>query len=832
MAVYDLSLYNFNPTTIFGSTTGVTITYAGGGPSGTATVTDTTTTLTDDSASGNVEDATADVTIDGNTSLGAPVDAEIVWTVTDLTTGETFQVVQFQVESGDAIGYYTLSEQPLVDGHDYQIIEYNTNPGNTSGGVTSPSFSYADYVEADGIDSGTSGNDTIDADYIDTDGDTIDASYLSSGTMHWDNLTNGQDYMDGSGTLSDSGVTMTFTVTNDGAGVAAYDPTGTAYDSNIYVDTAAGETFDPGSSFFIYGDNDANNDGVADLGSDTVTMEMSFAATDSTSGISDEVYNVAFRINDVDIANFTDELTITAYDADGNPVNVVLSSDGTMIIDGNSVTGTETTATTDANGSLLVEIEGPVSKIVIDYGNSGYDTQGIWISDVEFDAMTTDYNDVVDAGDGDDVISSGLGDDTVYGGAGNDTIDMGTGNDAGYGDAGDDTFIGGEGADYMSGGVGQDTIDYSASSEAVNVDLSTGTFSGGDAEGDTATGIDGIIGSDFDDTLIGFDGQSTGPDAYTNIFYGGAGNDYIDGKSGDDELYGGAGDDTIYGGAGADLIDGGTGDDTLYVGGGDTVTGGDGDDTFIIDPSQLDGNAITIIGSEGDEDNGGDVLDLRLLGGHEKIIYDPTDPESGTLTLADGTVISFSNIENVICFAQGTRVATPYGARPVEDLKAGDLVLTMDNGIQPLRWVGARTVPALGRFTPIEFATGALGNEAPLIVSPQHRMLLTGWRSEMLFGTSEVFAAAKHLINGDTIFERAGGVVTYYHLMFNQHEVIFAEGTPSESFHVSDQSLSGVADAAREELFTLFPELRLMPGQHGDTARRCLKAHEAELLIA
>ncbi|SFJ15727.1 Hint domain-containing protein [Celeribacter neptunius] len=897
MAVYDLELYDFDPQTLLGTSTGTTVTYTGGSPTGTATVTDNNGTLTDDNAGGaNTEYATADVTIGGVSSYGANVDAEAVWTVTDLSTGDTFQIVQFQVESGNATGYYTLSEYPLLDGHQYQVTYYNSNPGSSTASGTSESFTYADYTAtadlSDGIVSGTAGNDTIDASYSDSDGDAVDSESYSSGTLHWDDLADGQNYLNGSGTLSDAGVTMTFSVTDDGAGVEAYDPTGTAYDSTVYVDTAAGETFDPGSAFFLFGDNDANNDGIVDQGADAMTMVMDFAATDSASGVSDEVYNVSFRINDIDVATggFVDVITITAYDADGNPVEILLSSDGTMLIEGNTVTGTETgLAASDANGSLLVEIPGPVSRIEIDYNNEGVNTQGIWFSDVEFDALTTDYDDTVAAGDGDDTIASGLGDDLVYAGTGNDTVDAGAGNDTVYGEdgndtldggigddlldggAGDDLFIGGAGADTMYGGTGQDNVDYSASGAAVTVDLSNGTFSGGDATGDSGSGLDGVIGSDYDDTLIGFDGMSTdGANAYTNEFWGGAGNDYIDGAGGDDFLYGGTGDDTILGGAGADYIEGGdgadvidggdgadtiyggngndtisggagadyieggAGDDTIYAGGGDTIYGGDGNDTFIIDPSQLDGNAINIIGDE-TGDATGDVLDLSLLGSNfipGSIIYDENDPESGALTLADGTVITFSNIENVICFGAGTRIATPHGARRVEDLKPGDLVLTMDNGVQPLRWIGARSVPAQGRFAPIEIRAGALGNEADLIVSPQHRMLLQGWRSELAFNTSEVFAAAKHLLNGHSIRQKVGGIVTYYHLMFDRHEVIFAEGAATESFHVSDHSLSGVADQAREELFALFPDLRALPAGHGDTARKCLRAHEARLLVA
>ncbi|MBW6416868.1 Hint domain-containing protein [Celeribacter sp. PS-C1] len=927
MPVYDLEVYNFNPTGVFSTTAGATFIYTGGAPTGTATVTDSNTILTDDSAGGSyTETASANVTIGGNTSIGSDVDAELVWTVTDLTTGETFQVIQLDVESGNASGYYTVSEQPLIDGHEYQIVSYNSNPGSSSG--TAPSFSYADYVSyPDGIVSGTDGDDTIDTNYTgDPQGEMVDGTITHESTLSWDDLAADNTSIEGGMSTVINGVQVDI-------GYTETNTNNTATISNEIIYTENGD-FSDNSSLRLWGSGATG---------DTSSLTLDFSSTQND--VLGEVENVTFRISDLDVYAFVDTVTITSVDAEGNTVTLTITPEGEVSVSGNTATGTvdaNFVNPDDASGAILVTIPGPVSSITIDYGNNGTQQQAIHISDVNFDVIQTEYDDTIESGAGDDTIDAGLGDDVVFGGTGNDVIDGGVGNDTMYGEEGDDTFIGGEGADFMDGGSGQDTIDYSDSSEGVNVDLSTGTYSGGDAEGDSGSGIDGLIGSDYDDTFIGFDGESTdGANAYTNIFHGGAGNDYLDGAGGNDELYGddgndeihggtgddyieggtgadtifggagndtifygsgnaetgegdtvyggdgddliddvdlansndfndyldggagndtiyaGAGDDTILGGdgndviygedgddtisgdAGADFIDGGAGNDTIYAGGGDTIIGGAGNDTIIIDPSLLDGNAITIIGSEDAGDGDTDVLDLSGLDNDwttNPIIYDENDPESGSLTLADGTVITFSNIEvvypdTVICFGKGTRIATPSGARAVEDLKPGDLVLTMDNGVQPLRWVGAREVPAVGRFAPIEIKAGALNNDRDLIVSPQHRMLLNTWRSQMLFDTSEVFAAAKHLVNGTTIREARGGMVTYYHLMFDRHEVIFAEGAPSESFHVSDFSLTGVANGAREELFSLFPELRSMPTHHGDTARKCLKAHEVGLLI-
>ncbi|WP_417239462.1 Hint domain-containing protein [Celeribacter halophilus] len=1061
MSVYDLELYEF-VSDISDASSGDTFTYSGGGPIGTASVTDADGTLKDVGFRNSSKDetATANVTIGENTSSGSSVYANKVWTVTG-PDNNSFEIVEFVVENGDAADSYILSEQPLIDGQEYKVTAYS---GRVGGG-NSAAFTYDDYIDssslADGIVSGSEGDDTIDSSYTgDDDGDMVDhKEYTVESTLSWEDLgEDGSSLEDGASTVI-NGVQVDVSYTENNT-----NNTATISDETIYTEN---DDFSDNSSLKLYGSGDNG---------DTSSISIDFSSTDSST-ISDEVENVTFRISDIDYRSFTDTVTITATDADGNEVSLTISPEGNVDVSGNEITGASDAyyvESDDANGAVLVTIPGPVSNVTIDYGNDGTQQQAIYISDIQFDAVYSDYDDTVEAGDGDDTIASGLGDDIVYGGAGDDTIDGGTGDDTLYGEEGDDTFIGGDGADSMSGGSGQDTIDYSGSDEAVSIDLSTGSYSGGDAEGDSGSGIDGIIGSDFNDTLIGFDSEGTGDDAFTNQFWGGDSDDYIDGAGGDDELYGEAGNDTIYGGDGDDTIDGGTGDDTIdggagaddisagsgddtvfggdgddtiygyegsdtvyggdgddyintrtstgtgqpdtgfdhpdssaldysadsdpsndmdtvyggagndtiltgddndyieggdgddtidagfdddevyggsgndsiqggegndtidggdgndiiygdvspdsddyaafsyyelddngettsadtdttnnsdvifggvgddtiygqddadtlyggdgddtldggidddtlyggagndtllggegddtiYAGGGDTVTGGEGSDTIIIDPSLLDGNAITITGSEDDDGEDNDVLDLSNVGldwSSNPISYNEDDPESGTVTLTDGTTISFSGIETVICFGKGTRIATPYGARAVEDLKPGDMVLTMDNGLQPLRWVGARTVPATGRFAPIEITKGALGNERDLIVSPQHRMLLNGWRSEMLFNTSEVFAAAKHLVNGSTIREAQGGFVTYYHLMFDRHEVIFAEGAASESFHVSDYSLTGVADGAREELFALFPELRSMPAQHGSTARQCLKAHEVQLLVA
>ncbi|MEO8244592.1 MAG: Hint domain-containing protein [bacterium] len=183
------------------------------------------------------------------------------------------------------------------------------------------------------------------------------------------------------------------------------------------------------------------------------------------------------------------------------------------------------------------------------------------------------------------------------------------------------------------------------------------------------------------------------------------------------------------------------------------------------------------------------------------------------------------------CFVAGTRIRTPTGWSLVEDLLPGDLVMTLDNGAKPLAWVGQRTVPGYGRFAPIRFCKGVLGNQRPVLVSPQHRILLRGVRAEVYLGTPEVLVAAKHLVNDSTVEVRPCREVTYCHFMFDQHEIVRAEGMLAESFHPGATILNG-DEALRQELTELFPDLADAATPHWQVARPVIKAHEARVLLA
>jgi hypothetical protein len=185
-----------------------------------------------------------------------------------------------------------------------------------------------------------------------------------------------------------------------------------------------------------------------------------------------------------------------------------------------------------------------------------------------------------------------------------------------------------------------------------------------------------------------------------------------------------------------------------------------------------------------------------------------------------------------ICFVSGMMIDTPYGPRAVEDLQPGDLVLTRDNGPQVVRWHGRRRVLARGEFAPVEIAAGVFGNAAAIRVSPQHRILSSGYRAQLYFGHEEVLVAAQHLVNGSSVRHVEGGEVVYHHLLFDAHEIVTCDGVDSESYHPGSYSLPGLAPKSREELFSLFPMLRSDPTSFGPSARFSVRGSMGHVLAA
>lgn len=204
-----------------------------------------------------------------------------------------------------------------------------------------------------------------------------------------------------------------------------------------------------------------------------------------------------------------------------------------------------------------------------------------------------------------------------------------------------------------------------------------------------------------------------------------------------------------------------------------------------------------------------------------------------TQSTTGDTDVGLVTVNSVPCFVAGTLIETPDGRRPVHTLQAGDLVTTRDNGAQPLRWIGRRLVRAKGRFAPVRIAAGALGDHETIMVSPQHRVLVQDVLAHLLFAEPEVLAAAKHLVNDSSVRIVEGGYVEYVHILFDEHQIVCANGLLSESFLPGSQSQNLFEEEALAEITTLFPELDPETGEgYGPAARRVLKSHEAVLFAS
>ncbi|RVV99661.1 type I secretion protein [Mesobaculum littorinae] len=525
-------------------------------------------------------------------------------------------------------------------------------------------------------------------------------------------------------------------------------------------------------------------------------------------------------------------------------------------------------------------------------GGPGYSADG---GDLIAGELGDDY---IDGGDGDDTLDGGEGNDTILGGAGNDAIEGVGGDDLIFGGEGADSIDAGGGNDSVDGGAGRDLIDGGAGDDSITGGADSDTIYGGAGNDwiDGGDGGDSIEGGDGNDTIIGGqdidtihggcgDDQITGGDGLDYLYgdegndtieagrggdfvYGGAGNDSLIGASGPDELYGEDGDDTIIadsaddyidGGAGNDSLDGGTGDDTILGGDGeDRITTGRGNDHVDagFDADYIGGvNAgDTILGGSGFNAGSADhdVLDLSgSLGGNSYRLDGVTTDSDGNGI--DGDVVyfddhgnetgrlHFENIEEIIpCFTPGARIATPRGERLVEDLREGDRIITRDNGIQEIRWVGRKQLgyqelQQNRHLKPVLIKAGALGHGLPerdMLVSPNHRVLVASDRTQLYFEEREVLVAAKHLVNADTIRSVETLGTHYIHFMFDRHEVVLSDGSWTESFQPGDYTLGGIGNAQRAEILELFPELDAPEGiENYAAARRTLKRHEARLLV-
>lgn len=195
------------------------------------------------------------------------------------------------------------------------------------------------------------------------------------------------------------------------------------------------------------------------------------------------------------------------------------------------------------------------------------------------------------------------------------------------------------------------------------------------------------------------------------------------------------------------------------------------------------------------------------------------------------------------CFTRGTLLFTDRGEIAVEDLRPGDLVLTADHGLRPIRWIGSRKLDAIDlqarpNTLPVRIKAGSLGNGYPLndlLVSPQHRILVRSKLAQRMMGAMEVLVAAKHLLalDGVAVADEVTEV-EYFHILFDRHEIVWANGTETESLYIGPEAAKAVGDSAMEEIITLFPHLQnncLIREPLFDAARQLSNGKQARELV-
>ncbi len=192
-----------------------------------------------------------------------------------------------------------------------------------------------------------------------------------------------------------------------------------------------------------------------------------------------------------------------------------------------------------------------------------------------------------------------------------------------------------------------------------------------------------------------------------------------------------------------------------------------------------------------------EVLILVEVDGHGDVeaIYAlplaPLTPRLGYALVGISRDDARTKFAEVACvsFTRGTHITLASGAqKKIEELQVGDTVLTRDDGPQNIRWIGHATVRAVGEFSPIRIKAGTLHNENDLLVSPDHRLFIYQRSDAVGAGRKEVLVRARHLLNDDTVVREDGGFVDYYQLLFDDHQIIYAEGIAAETMLVDTRT--------------------------------------------
>jgi hypothetical protein len=185
-----------------------------------------------------------------------------------------------------------------------------------------------------------------------------------------------------------------------------------------------------------------------------------------------------------------------------------------------------------------------------------------------------------------------------------------------------------------------------------------------------------------------------------------------------------------------------------------------------------------------------------------------------------------------VSFTRGTHITLASGEQcPVENLKIGDRILTRDDGVQTLRWIGTSTTRAVGDFAPIRIAEGTLNNSGDLLVSPDHRLFIYQRTDELGAGRAELLVKARHLVNGGTVKVAEGGFVDYFQLLFDSHQIIYAEGIAAESMLIDSRTRPVLPHDLSQSLGRHVPGHSDLPHAGLDVSEGLLKRPDAADLL-
>ncbi|WP_380053029.1 Hint domain-containing protein [Falsihalocynthiibacter sp. SS001] len=230
-----------------------------------------------------------------------------------------------------------------------------------------------------------------------------------------------------------------------------------------------------------------------------------------------------------------------------------------------------------------------------------------------------------------------------------------------------------------------------------------------------------------------------------------------------------------------------------------------------------------------------------------EIVFDTFQVTATAYALNPGGGIQFeTQTQNIriaieaVCFVSGTLIDTMHGPVPVEDLRVNDMLVTRDNGLQPIRWVESNEVSAertniVPSLRPVRIKPGALGNGLPrrdLYVSQQHRIMVSGAAVQLFFGESDVLVEAKALCGWPGIeIVSVTKSVEYFHILLDHHEILNAEGAPAESLFLGEETLHTLSSAGLQELAEIFQGVEAcLPNGFGKAARRIARNYEAIVL--